>query len=177
MRLLTIILLLLPMIANAQSQIPRALSEPLNLAPRCQRGDAQKLLLEVDYLFLDETGMITSIKKSSLQYTVLCLENTVGEKVVWEAAIDSFKIGSKAAPGSKATRHRVMTELEGYSFDIIVTKKVPVRDGCYDFGIPIEENLHYTEGFEFLTMIIPLKIIEQLRFTAGRRLGLIGDTL
>jgi hypothetical protein len=167
--------MILPTLAAAQSLIPKALNEPLNLTARCRRGDAQKMVADIEFQYLKPDGTIASVKQNQLQYEQLCLANSP-EKLTYQIQIDTLKIGTRIAPSSRGNRSNVMSDFVGYSFEMSLEKKIPARDGCYANDIRLADNMHYMAGFEFLSNFMPIEILEQLHFTLGRRLALIGDT-
>lgn len=174
MRIIAIILIL-PTLATAQSLIPKALTEPLNLAPRCQRGDVQQMVANIEYQYLKPDGTIATVKLNQIQYEQLCLTNSRDE-LVYQITIDSLKKGEQLPQHYQGKRHSVMTDFLGYSFEVSLEKKIPARNGCYGYDVHLTDDMDYMEGFDFLTNFISIEVLEQLRFTFGRRLGLIGDT-
>jgi hypothetical protein len=65
----------------------------------------------------------------------------------------------------------------GYSFQWQFHEQLRSRDGCYAHEVALADHMHYTEAFEFLSMFIPIELVEQLRYTAASKLARIGDSL
>ena len=98
MKTVLTLILILAAVGEAQSLVPQALKETLNLAPRMQRGDVQKYKLLVDVVFLTEDGIPHADKQNALSYTQLCIANGADSGVIYDVTIDSFT-------WEKATNH------------------------------------------------------------------------
>ena len=177
MRKLLFVLMLLNASIWAQSVVPQALNETLNLAPRFQRGDAQQYSVFVEMVFFDDQGQPTKIKRNRLDYTQICLANTPDSGVVYEVTIDSFLIGAMEQMDSDPNKTRsIVDTLMGQHFTTQFRAKIPVTGNCYDAGIPLTKDAYYTEASELIENFFPAKLSEQLRFAVGRRLSKVGDT-
>jgi hypothetical protein len=178
MRKLFLVLLILNASIWAQTVVPQALNETLNLAPRFQRGDAQVYSLFVEMTFLDDQGQPTKIKRNRVDFTQICLANTPDSGVVYEVTIDSFLIGAMERMDADPNKWRsVVDTLMGHHFTTQFRAKIPVTGNCYDAGVPLTENARYIEGSELIEDFFPAKLTEQLRYTVGRRLSKVGDTV
>lgn len=178
MRKLFFTLLLLNASIWAQTVVPQALNETLNLAPRFQRGDAQTYSLYVEITFLDDQGQPTKIKRNRIDFTQICLANTPDSGVVYEVTIDSFLIGAMERMDADPNKSRsIVDTLMGHHFTTRFRARIPVTGDCYDAGVPLTENARYIEGSELIEGFFPAKLTEQLRYTAGRRLSKVGDTV
>jgi hypothetical protein len=161
---------------GADAAVSRMLAQPFDLRPRCRRGDNQEMVAEVLFHYLDSEGMIKSVKRNEIQYDQLCLHNSP-DSLVYQIQIDTLKLGAKLPAGSRAGRHSVPTDFEGYSFELQFGRQMETRDDCYAHDVTLAEHMRYTQGYEFLSMFIPIELLEQLRYTAAARLRRIGDTL
>jgi len=177
MRKLFVMLLVLNSSIWAQSVIPKAPQETLNLAPRCQRGEAQTYRMQVEVLFLNDDGKPIAVKNNHISYKQLCVANTPDSGLIYEIAIDSFVIGIiKSINQSDLESFSLIDSLSGLHFRSQYRSKIPVKGNCYDFGIPLTTGWPYMEAWEFIDDFLPAKILEQLHNTAGKRLRKVGDT-
>jgi hypothetical protein len=177
MRKLFLMFLVLNASICAQSVMPQALQETLNLAPRCQRGDAQVYSIKVEIVFPNDDGKPTSVKNNRINYTQLCLANNPDSGLIYEITVDSFSVGSlQAISGSDYDRRTIVDSLRGLTFRSQFRSKIPVTGNCYDIGIPLTTGFPYLEAWEFIDDFLPVKILEELYYTAGKRLSKIGDT-
>ena len=177
MRKLFLMFLVLNASVWAQSVIPQVRKDTLNLSPRCQRGEAQTYRMQVEVLFLNDDGKPTRVKNNSLGYTQLCVANTPDSGLIYEITVDSFFIGG-LQPMDQANlgSFSLIDSLAGLHFRSLYRSKIPVKGNCYDFGIPLTTGYPYLEAWEFIDDFLPAKIIEQLRYTVGKRLRKVGDT-
>jgi hypothetical protein len=177
MRKLFLVLLVSSASLWAQSVLPQVPKETLNLAPRCQRGDAQAYSIKVEMLLLDNDGKPTSIKKNRIDYTQLCLANNPDSGLIYNITVDSVSVGSLQAIDESGYESRsIIDSLMGLNFRSQFRPKIPVTGNCYDFGIPLTTGFPYEEAWEFIDDFLPAKIMEQLHYTVGRRLSKVGDT-
>ena len=177
MRKLFLMFLVLNASIWAQSVMPQAPQETLNLAPRCQRGEAQTHRMQVEVLFLNDDGKPMAVKSNRISYTQLCVANTPDSGLIYEITVDSFVIGTlRAIDQSNYESFSLVDSLSGLHFRSQYRSKIPVKGNCYDFGIPLTTGWPYMEAWEFIDDFLPAKIMEQLHYTVGRRLRKIGDT-
>lgn len=176
MRKLFLMLLVLNTSIWAQSAIPKARPDSLNLAPRCQRGDAQTYRMQVEVLFLEADGKPKLIKNNRINYKQLCLANNPDSGLIYEVSIDSFVIGG-LGPANQAGSGTIslIDSLSGQHFRSQYRTKIPVKGKCYDFAIPIAA-WPFMEAWEFVDDFLPAKIMEQLHYTIAKRLRKVGDT-
>ena len=161
----------------AQSVMPRAPQETLNLAPRCQRGDAQAYRMQVEVLFLNDDGKPTAVKNNRIGYAQLCVANNPDSGLIYEITVDSFIIGTiKDIKESDRESYSLIDSISGLHFRSQYRSKISVKGNCYDFGIPLTTGWPYLEAWEFIDDFLPAKIMEQLHYTVGGRLSKIGDT-
>ena len=178
MRKLFLMFLVLNASIWAQSVKPQAPQDTLNLAPRCQRGEAQTYRMQVEVLFLDnDDGKPKLVKNNSISYTQLCVANNRDSGLIFEITVDSFVIGTlRAIDKSNYESFSLVDSLSGLHFRSQYRSKIPVKGNCYDFGIPLTTGWPYMEAWEFIDDFLPAKIMEQLHYTVGRRLRKVGDT-
>jgi hypothetical protein len=177
MRKLLLVLLVLGAPLLAQSVVPQTPNETINLAPRCKRGEAQVYSIKVEILYLDSTGNPVTVKNNRIDYTQLCLVNNPDSGLIYDITVDSFSVGNMHAIGETTYVGRAIVDsLAGLTFRSQLRPKIPVRNNCYDFGIPLTTEFPYVEAWEFIDAFLPAKIMEQLRYTVGRRLSKVGDT-
>ena len=175
-RVLTVIRTILPTLIFAQSAIPTAVNEYLSPAPRMERGDNQRYYLEVDYQHLDSNGLMMVTLRNWVKYSQLCLLNSK-DSLRFEVVIDSFATGMTLMTNNRVSRKEFMTDFYGYSFKLPFSKQIPASDGCFDPSDILEENLNYIQAQEFLDHFTLIRLLEQFRFMAGRRLGYLGDSI
>jgi hypothetical protein len=176
MRYLLIALLLFSSLALAQSAVPRAVDEMFDLKPRCERGDIDEFLLEVDYLHLDSNGIRVKTYRNQVFFTRICLGSSA-DSLRYEYIIDTMKVGILVYPSAPFSEQQRVIDFEGHSFQLRFGKGIPTRDGCYHPGDLLGEEMAYIDAYEFYNQMTIFTIFEQLRFTAGRQLAYIGDTL
>jgi hypothetical protein len=162
----------------AQSSVPQALQESINLAPRIQRGDSRSYAINVGIFFLDDKGNPDKLKRGRIDFTQICLANNPDSGLVCEIAVDSFLTGAKEpyATSDYSSRSPVDT-LMGFSYRSQMRPKIPVSGNCYDIGIPLTTGHKFVEAYDFVEDMMPVRIADQLRFAAGRRLVKVGDTV
>jgi hypothetical protein len=161
----------------AQSVVPQAPQETLNLAPRCQRGEAQTYRMQVEVIFSNDDGKPMAVKNNRIDYTQLCVANNPDSGLIYEVTIDSFVIGTvKDISELDRESFSLIDSLSGLHFRSQYRSKIPIKGDCYDFGIPLTTGFPYLEAWEFIDDFLPAKIIEQLHYTVGRRLSKVGDT-
>jgi hypothetical protein len=178
MRKLLVFLFLLNAAIFAQSVVPQALNETLNLAPRMQRGESMKFDMKIRVEFLSEDGSLTAIKSNEIRFAQLCLSNTPDSGLVHEITIDTFTIGSLKRDLKQDWDSRSSVDsLIGYHFRTSYRSKIPVKGDCYDIGIPLTTGFAYEEAWEFIDDFLPVKLMTQMQYTAGRRLAKVGDTV
>ncbi len=178
MRTLLFALIVLTATASAQSVAPQALNETINLAPRYQRGNSQKYSLDIGIFFLDDQGSPRAVKHNRIDYTQICMANNADSGLVYEVTIDSFSIGSKE-PAEKPDYHArsVVDTLMGRHFRTQFRSKIPVVGNCYDLALPFTRGFAFAEAYELVDDFLYAKLIEQLRYTVGRQLSKVGDTV
>jgi hypothetical protein len=177
MRKLFMVLMVLSAPLWAQSVVSQAPQEALNLAPRCQRGDAQVYKMQVEVLFLNADGKPMVVKKNCIDYTQLCLSNTPDSGLIYDITIDTFSVGTpRGIDESTYDSRSIVDSLVGLHFRSQFRPKIPVAGNCCDFGMPLTSGFPYMEAFEFIDDFLPAKIMEQLHCTVGKRLSKVGDT-
>jgi hypothetical protein len=176
MKLIMLMVMLLPLVAEAQSVIPQAVREPINLGSRVLRGDTQKMKLQVEYLFVDTLGFPSGIKKSSIDFSLFCLANSPDSGVVQQLTIDELRVGTISSVGVAMGGARVVEPFGGLNFTTHYRSTIPIKDDCYDYDIRLGPEQYSQEGYDMLDQLITLKLIEQVRLTAARRLSYLGDT-
>lgn len=177
MHKLLLMVLLLSAGVLAESVVPQALKETLNLAPRIQRGQSQPFEMKIKLELLKDDGSIQYIKRNGIKYTQLCLNNSPDSGLTYEITVDTFTIGTPARPDNLSWDSRASVDsLVGYHFRTSFRSKIPVKGDCYDIDIPLVKGFPYQEAWEFIDDFLPAKLIEQLRYSAGRRLTKVGDT-
>ncbi len=174
-RVLTLILTILPTLIFAQSAIPTAVNEALSVSPRMERGDNQRYYLEVDYQHLDSAGSVTSTSRNWVKYSQLCLLNT-SDSLRYEVVVDSLATGIRIFENERTSTKRLMSDFYGYSFSMPFSKKISAPNGCYDPSDILTDDLNYVEAQEFLDQFTLIRLLEQFRFMAGRKLSYIGDS-
>jgi hypothetical protein len=176
MRKLFLMLLVLNTSIWAQTAIPQARPDTLNLKPRCQRGDAQTYRMQVEVLFLKDDGKPRLVKNNRINYKQLCLANNADSGLIYEVTIDTFVIGTLRSidqTGSESLSR--IDSLSGQHFRSQYRSKIPITGKCYDVAIPITA-WPYMEAWEFVDDFLPAKIMEQLHYTVAKRLRKVGDT-
>lgn len=163
--------------AQAQSTIPQAVNEPLNLAPRMLKGDTQDLYLDVEYFFLDTLGFPTGVKTSSIDFSLLCLANTPDSGLLQQVTVNELRVGGRTPVEDPMKSHAIVTAFEGFSFLTRYRTVVPVKNDCYDFDINLRPDQFNQEGYDFFDNFIPYKVIEQIRLALGQKLTYVGDTV
>jgi len=177
MRKLYLMLLVLNASIWAQSVMPQAVQDTLNLAPKCQRGDAQMYRLALETVSLDEEGKPGGLKRNSIDYMQLCLANSPDSGLIYEITVDSFSVGSPRAMDESGMGSRsIVDSLMGMTFRIQFRSKFPVTGDCYDPKIPPTTGFRYIEAWEFIDDFLPAKILGELHYAAGNRLSKVGDT-
>lgn len=178
MRKLLLIILIFNASVLAQSVVPQALKETLNLAPRCQRGESQIFDMRIQVEFLDESGTVIARKNNGIKYSQLCLTNTPDSGLTYEITVDTFTIGALKRSAEEQWDSRASVDsLVGYHFRTSYRSKVPVKGDCYDIGIPLTTGFPYEEAWEFIDDFLPVKLMAQMQYSAGRRLTKVGDTV
>jgi hypothetical protein len=176
LKLLAIICLLWPALAASQGSLGALLSRSYDLAPRADRGVVNSMMLTVTHNHLEEDGAIFAERVNTIHFDQIYLGNADGA-LEYEIVIDSLQIGSKRRIGSRNTQRRSMTDYNGYAITMSYTRGFPLTDGCYNPQIELEDHMYYTASAEFVEMLARLRLIEQLRVNAGRRLSRIGDSV
>lgn len=176
MRLSVILALLVPSLLFGQSTIPKAVTETVNLSPRCKKGDLQTYEYSIETRYLNEDATPKSQRKDVVAYSQYCASNTPERGVEYKITIDSFAVGTNETMTQTIARNQSVKQLDGYPISSRITRTLPVKGGCYDTELNFPDSLHYVEIYEFTEYYRYLRLLEQLRFSAGIKLSKVGDT-
>ncbi|GEM_PF-1994148 len=178
MRRLFLVLLAVSSSLWAQTVTQDTIPKIVDLQPRYQRGESQKFRMQVEVLFLNDEGKPTAVKHNHINYTQLCIANTPDTGLVHEIAVDSFVIGAVRSVGPTDRESMSLVDsIAGLNFRVQYRSAVPVKGSCYDVGIPLTKGWPYLEAWEFVDDFLPARILEQLHYTASKRLKKVGDSV
>lgn len=177
MKLFVIAAILWPMLVFSQSAIPKAVNETLNLAPRCKKGDLQRYHVDIELRRYDDNGNTTYVRKDVLAYSQYCAANSPDIGLRYEVTVDSFAVGVFDPPDRLTSTIQSVPQLVGYRINSAIKRELPTANGCYDIGLTFPDTLFYVEIYEFLENYVYVRLLEQLRYSAGRQLSKIGDSV
>lgn len=170
------IVLLLCTALAAQSVIPQAVKETVNLAPRAKKSDLQKYLLTYEIARLNDDGSINSLTTDYLAFSQVCMANTPEAGIRYQVTIDSFAIGTSRRTDEKERECQIAPQFDGYTFPWSFDRTIRTKNGDLDIGVSITEPQVTVEGLEFLLHFNYLRLWEQARFSLARQLTKIGDS-
>ncbi len=170
------IILLICAALAAQSVIPQAVKETVNLAPRAKKGDLQKYLLTYEIARLKNDGSINSLTTDYLAFSQVCMANSPEAGIRYQITIDSFAIGTSRRLDEKERECQIAPQFDGYTFPWSFDRTIRTKNGDLDLGVSITEPQVTVEGLEFLLHFTYLRLWEQARFSLARQLTKIGDS-
>ena len=151
------------------------LNQAVNLAPKAKRGDVQRYVLDIQTVLLDDVGTPKHLKHDWLGYSQLCLANGPDTGITYQVTIDSFSVGQKLTFDMKDMGRANADQFTGKTFSYTVKQSFPVEDGCYGFRIDFPKGQQFSQSYEMQEYFTILSLLEQLRYTSGRRLAKVGD--
>lgn len=160
----------------AQSVIPQAVKETVNLAPRAKKGELQKYLLTYEIARLKDDGSVNSLTTDYLAFSQVCQANTPEAGIRYQVTIDSFAIGTSRKLDEKERECLIATQFDGYTFPWNFDRTLRTKNGALDIGVSITEPQVTVEGLEFLLHFNYIRLWEQARFSLARQLNRIGDS-
>lgn len=172
-----LMLMLIPSVLTAQSAIPKAVSETLNLSPRCKKGDLQRYEVKRDMDKLNEDGTLRSHKHDITAFTQYCSSNTPEAGPVYGITVDSFAVGIFLSAEEKLRAPERLAQFDGMTMTSRVNRTIPLKNGCYAPETSVLDTMRITEAFDFREQYVYLRLIEQMRFSAGNQLSKVGDKI
>lgn len=175
MKLIVALLILAPSILVAQSVIPKAVGETLNLSPRCKKGDLQRYEVKREMRKLNPDGSPRTHKHDIIAFTQYCRSNTPENGVDYSITVDSFAVGINLNMDEAVREPERILQFDGRSMSSKFNRTIPVKDGCYTIETNFLDTMKYAEVYDFRELYIYTRILEQFRFSAGLQLSKVGD--
>ncbi|MGB5106579.1 MAG: hypothetical protein WBP29_06495 [Candidatus Zixiibacteriota bacterium] len=177
MKLIVALLMLVPTMLAAQSAIPKAVSETVNLSPRCKKGDLQRYEVKRELRKLNPDGSQRTHRHDVFAFTQYCRSNTPENGLEYSITVDSFAVGINLRMDEDLRPLDRVPQFDGRSMSSKINRIFPVKNGCYDVETNFLDTMKYVEAYDFREQYLYLRLLEQLRFSAGPKLSKVGDTV